>query len=357
MDGVQRMISGMAMAEAVVAAAGLTVAGCGCAVIVRRRLRPLGRIAATAAEVVRAPLDRGEVTGLTRVPARDTDPAGEAGQIGAVLNRMVDHVDSSRTARRRTEERTRRFLADAGHALRTPLASIAGYAELMNRGADRIEPGLARRRVLAESARMTGLVEDLSLPARLDAGRSLRSAEVDMAALVAEAVRGARAAGGGHDWQLELCLDATPTVLGDEARLHQVVAHLLANARVHTPAGTRVVAAVEARDTRGVVVRVRDNGPGIAPALLPAVFEHCTRADASRARRGPHDGGSGLGLAVAAAVVSAHGGRTEVQSEPGRTEFTVELPRAGAEPPPPATLSGPSAPAPARSPRMFARPR
>ncbi|WTJ01059.1 HAMP domain-containing histidine kinase [Streptomyces sp. NBC_00723] len=334
MDDVQDMIGGLVVVEAVVAAAGLTVAGCVCAVVIRRQLRPLGRVAATAVEVSHAPLCRGEVTGLTRVPERDTDPGSEAGQVGAALNRMIDHVESSLAERqrseermRRSEERMRRFLADASHELRTPLASIAGYAELMNRGTDRIEPGLAWRRVTAESARMTGLVEDLLLLARLDEGRPLQSAEVDLAALVAETVWDARAAGSGHDWQLELWLDEAPLVLGDEARLHQVVANLLANARVHTPVGTSVVAVVEAR--RGMcAVRVRDDGPGIPPDLLPTVFERFTRADASRARA-TAGSGAGLGLAIVAAITSAHGGHIDVHSEPGRTEFTVELPLAG----------------------------
>ncbi|MFJ8106481.1 ATP-binding protein [Streptomyces sp. NPDC096132] len=334
MDDVQDMISGLVVIEAVVAALGLTAAGCVCAVVIRRQLRPLGRVAATAVEVSHAPLCRGEVTGLTRVPERDTDPGSEAGQVGAALNRMIDHVESSLAERqrseervRRSEERMRRFLADASHELRTPLASIAGYAELMNRGTDRVAPDLAWRRVTAESARMTGLVEDLLLLARLDEGRPLQSAEVDLAALVAEAVWDARAAGGDHDWQLELCLDTSPLVLGDEARLHQVVANLLANARVHTPAGTGVVAIVEARDGLGTI-RVRDDGPGIPPDLLPTVFERFTRADTSRARATAGTG-SGLGLAIVAAITAAHGGRIDVHSEPGRTEFTVELPLNG----------------------------
>ncbi|GHG90288.1 HAMP domain-containing sensor histidine kinase [Streptomyces lanatus] len=320
---VQHMIRGMLAVEAAVAAAGLAVAGGICAVVVRRQLRPLARVAATAAEVSRAP----DVTGLTRVRIGDTDPASEAGQVGAALNRMIDHVESATLARRHSEERMRRFLADASHELRTPLASIAGYAELMNHGPGRIEPVLAWRRVSAESARMTGLVEDLLLLARLDEGRPLHSTEVDVAALVAEAVWDARTAGSGHDWQLELGLDDTPLALGDEAGLRQVVANLLANARMHTPAGTRVVAAVECAHDR-CVVRVRDDGPGIPPALLPTVFDRFTRADTSRTRSAPHDGGSGLGLAIVAAIVAAHGGHIEVESEPGRTEFTVRLPRA-----------------------------
>ncbi|MFJ9009212.1 sensor histidine kinase [Streptomyces canus] len=327
MDDVQDMISGLVMIETGVAVAGLAAAGCVCTVVIRRQLRPLGRVAATAAEVSRAPLGHGEVTGLTRVPEGDTDPGSEAGQVGAALNHLLDHVESSLAERQRSEERMRRFLADASHELRTPLASIAGYAELMNRGTDRIEPVLAWRRVSAESARMTGLVEDLLLLARLDEGRPLHSREVDLAALVAEAVWDARAAGSGHDWQLELSLDTTALITGDEARLHQVVANLLSNARMHTPVGTRVVASVESTDER-CVIRVRDNGPGIPPALLPTVFERFTRADTSRSRADARSGGSGLGLAIAAAITGAHGGRIQVDSTPGRTEFTIELPRA-----------------------------
>ncbi|MFJ9632492.1 sensor histidine kinase [Streptomyces sp. NPDC101175] len=335
MDDVQDMISGLLVVEAVVALAGLTVAGFLCAVVIRRQLRPLGRVAATAVEVSRSPLGRGEVTTLTRVPERDTDPGSEAGQVGAALNRMIDHVESSLAERqrneeqmRRSEERMRRFLADASHELRTPLASIAGYAELMNRGTDRIEPGLAWRRVTAESARMTGLVEDLLLLARLDEGRPLQSTEVDLAAVLAEAVWDARAAGTGHEWQLHLSLDAPALVTGDEARLHQVLANLLANARMHTPVGTTVTASVEATAAHTVVIRVRDDGPGIPPTLLPTVFERFTRADASRARSGGKEGGSGLGLAIATAITRAHGGRIDVTSVPGRTEFTVQLPAA-----------------------------
>ncbi|MCX4904759.1 ATP-binding protein [Streptomyces sp. NBC_00878] len=345
MDDVQDMIRGLVVVEAVVAAVGLTAAGCVCAVVIRRQLRPLGRVAATAVEVSRSPLDRGEVAGLTRVPERDTDPGSEAGQVGAALNRMIDHVESSLAERRRGEERMRRFLADASHELRTPLASIAGYAELMNRGTGRIEPVLAWRQVSAESARMTGLVEDLLLLARLDEGRPLHSAEVDLAVLVAEAVWDARAAGDGHGWQLAPFPDAPALVVGDETRLRRVVANLLANARVHTPVGTTVVASVEATDEH-CVIRVRDDGPGIPPALLPRVFERFTRADASRSRVSAQDGGSGLGLAIAEAITEAHGGRIGVASEPGRTEFTLTLPPA---PAPSSSSSSASSPAPTAS--------
>lgn len=344
MDGVRDMIRDLVVVEAAVAVVGLAAAGCVCAVVIRRQLRPLGRVAAAAAEVSRSALDRAEATGptpasgptpvpgLVRVPERDTDPGSEAGQVGAALNRMIDHVESSLAERqrgeeeiRRSEERTRRLLADASHELRTPLAAIAGYAELMNRGPGMIEPTLAWRRVSAESARMTGLVEDLLLLARLDEGRLPHAAEVDLTSVVAEAVRDARAAGPDHHWRLALGLDAPALVTGDEARLRRVVANLLANARVHTPVGTTVVASVEATGTH-CVVRVRDDGPGIPPHLLSTVFERFTRGDVSRARTVPMDGGAGLGLAVVAAVTAAHGGRIDVRSEPGRTEFVLELP-------------------------------
>ncbi|WP_217236128.1 cell wall metabolism sensor histidine kinase WalK [Streptomyces sp. AC555_RSS877] len=333
MGEVQDMLRNLIAVEAGVAGAGLVAAGGVCAVVVRRQLRPLGRVAATAAEVSRFPLGHGEAAVLTRVPERDTAPGSEAGQVGAALNRMIEHVESSIAERRSSEERMRCFLADASHELRTPLASIAGYAELMNRGTDPIEPVVAWRRVSAESARMTGLVEDLLLLARLDEGRPLQVAEVDLAALVAEEVWDARAADdGGHDWRLELSLDASALVAGDEARLRQVVAKLLGNARVHTAADTTVVTSVEATDAR-CVIRVRDDGPGIPPALLPTVFERFTRADTSRSRTDARAGGSGLGLAIAAAITTAHGGRIDVHSVPGHTEFTLCLPVVGADDP------------------------
>ncbi|GHH26581.1 sensor histidine kinase [Streptomyces lanatus] len=327
MAAVQDTIHRLIVTQTAIAGAGLVVAGCACAVVIRRQLRPLGRVAATAVEVARAPLDRGAVTGLTRVPAGDTDPTTEAGQVGAALNHLIDRVESSLAVRRRTEERMRRFLADASHELRTPLASIAGYAELMDRGTAPIDAGQAWRRVSAQSARMTGLVEDLLLLARLDEGRPLAAEDVDLATLVAEAVWDARATGVDHDWQLALRLDEPATVTGDPARLTQVVANLLANARAHTPPGTRITVTVEA--TRACrVIRVHDDGPGIPPALLPTVFERFTRADTSRTRTPGKGGGSGLGLSIAAAITQAHGGRLDVESEPGHTQFTVALPHA-----------------------------
>ncbi|MFI5960757.1 sensor histidine kinase [Streptomyces asoensis] len=329
MADVRQVIDRLVAVEAVIAGVGLVTAACASAVVIRRQLRPLGRVAGTAAEVARVPLDRGAIAVLPRVAACDTDPGTEAGQVGVVLNQLIDHVESSLAERRRTEERMRRFLADAGHELRTPLASIAGYAEYLN-GEDRTIPAdVAWHRVLAQSARMTALVEDLLLLARLDEGRPLHLAKVNLATLVAEAVWDARAAGKGHDWRLALRVDGPVTVVADASRLHQVVANLLANARVHTPAGTEVTVVVETPGPDRCVIRVRDDGPGVPSGLLPSVFERFTRADGARSRTPGVAGGTGLGLAIAAAIAQAHGGRLEVESEPGRTEFSLTLPTAG----------------------------
>ncbi|WP_369392567.1 sensor histidine kinase [Streptomyces sp. CG1] len=328
MDDLRHTLDGLARIEAAAGAVALALAGGGCALAVRRHLRPFGRVAATAAQIARAPLGPDRPTVLARVPAPDADPGTEAGQVGAALNRMIDQVEASFAERRRSEERMRRFIADAGHELRTPLASIAGYAELMNRGPGPGTADLAWRRIGAESARMTGLVENLLLLARLAEGRPLQSAEVDLAVVVAEAVRDARTAGADHVWRVEPPLEFPLLVTGDGPRLRQAVSALLANARVHTPPGTTVTVTLET--TAGHhTLRVRDDGPGIPRDLLPAVFDPFTRADASRTRTGLSEGGSGLGLAVAAAITRAHGGAVRVDSVFGRTEFTAEFPASG----------------------------
>lgn len=179
-------------------------------------------------------------------------------------------------------------------------------------------------RVESETARMTRLVEDMLLLARLDDGRPLEREPVDLSRLVVDAVSDAHAAGPDHVWSLEL--PEEPVVVdGDEARLHQVLGNLLANARVHTPAGTTVVTALAVGADGGAVLTVTDDGPGIPPSLQPEIFERFARGDSSRSRRG---GSTGLGLAIVAAVVKAHSGTIEVDSAPGRTEFVVRLPGA-----------------------------
>ncbi|MFD2469112.1 sensor histidine kinase [Amycolatopsis silviterrae] len=307
-----------------VAAAGVTGAAFLGAFAVRRTLRPLERVAETAAQVSELPLDRGDVDLSVRVPDQDTDPRTEVGQVGAALNHMLGHISSALEARHASELRVRQFVADASHELRTPLAAIRGYAELAGRSSTSAPPDVARSmtRIESEADRMTALVEDLLLLARLDAGRPLDVAEVDLSRLVADTVSDAHVAGPHHVWQLALP-DEPVLVPGDVQRLHQVLANLLANARVHTPPGSTVLTTLTRSADGSAVVTVTDNGPGIPAELQPAVFERFARGDSSRSRAA---GSTGLGLAIAAAVLTAHHGAIAMQSRPGRTEFAVRLP-------------------------------
>ncbi|MEU4371706.1 sensor histidine kinase [Micromonospora chersina] len=311
------------VAQAGLVTAGLIIAGGLGALIVRAALRPLNRVAATAARVTELPLDRGEVALSVRVPAADTDPRTEVGQVGGALNRMLGHVAAALAARQASETRVRQFVADASHELRTPLAAIRGYAEVARRGRDEVPPDVAHalRRVESESTRMTSLVDDLLLLARIDSGRPLAAEPVDLTAMVVNAVSDAHVAGPEHRWQLDLP-DEPLSVTGDAHRLHQVLANLLANARVHTPPGTTVTTRLTPV-AGGVELSVTDDGPGIPEELQPEVFERFARGDSSRSRA---HGSTGLGLAIVAAVVEAHHGRVEVASRPGRTVFTVRLP-------------------------------
>jgi two-component system OmpR family sensor kinase len=301
----------------------LIIAGWAGAAIVRRTMRPLGRVAATATRVSELRLDRGEVELAQRVPLPDTDPRTEVGRVGAALNRLLDHVGSALEARHASEMQVRQFVADASHELRTPLAAIRGYAELSRRSPQPVPDEIAHvlNRVEAEAKRMTLLVEDLLLLARLDAGRPLAHDPVDLSMLVVDAVSDAHAAGPGHRWNLDLP-DEPVTVDGDGARLHQVLANLLANARTHTPEGTPVTVSVCATP-EAAVLRVTDEGPGIPAELQPHIFERFARGDSSRSRAA---GSTGLGLSIVSAVVVAHGGGVSVESVPGRTVFTVLLP-------------------------------
>jgi two-component system OmpR family sensor kinase len=316
---VKETVARLVTTELIVAAVTLLGAGLAGAVLVRRELRPLEKVAATARRVSTLPLDRGEVSLVERVPA--ADPRTEVGQVGAALNHMLDHVGAALEARQDSETRLRQFVADASHELRTPLAAIRGYAELSRRGELPADAEYALVRISAQSERMTTLVEDLLLLARLDAGRPLERREVDLTRLVVDAVSDAHAAGPGHRWQLALPEEPV-TVPGDASRLAQVLANLLANARAHTPPGTAVTVAL-ALEPDGARLDVVDDGPGIPPELAPYVFERFARGSTSRSRA---NGSSGLGLAIVHAVVAAHGGSVSVSSVPGRTAFTVHLP-------------------------------
>jgi len=300
----------------------LAAAGAG-AFIIRRALEPLQRVAATASRVADLPLDRGEVEIAERVPKRYTDPNTEVGQVGLALNRMLGNVHDALAARQESETRVRQFVADASHELRTPLAAVRGYAELIRRRDDDIAPEVSHAlgRVESEAARMTTLVEDLLLLARLDSGRPLSYSTVDLSRLVVDVVSDAQVAGAEHVWRLAVPPEPV-SVPGDDARLHQVLANLLSNARTHTPPGTTVTVGLSTSDGSAELT-VTDDGQGIPADLQPEVFERFARGDSSRSRAA---GSTGLGLAIVAAVVQAHNGHVTVESRPGHTKFRVQLP-------------------------------
>ena len=351
LEGDKALIRTQLLIELAVALVGALVVALAGRTMVRSSLAPLERVARTAHRVASQPLERGEVSIEDRVEKADLDSSAEVGQVGGALNTLLGHVESALAARQRSETQVRQFVADASHELRTPLASIRGYTELIRReGADADLPEeatYALERVHSESVRMTALVEDLLLLARLDAGRELRREEVDLVGLLVDTVADARAAGPDHDWQLDLAVleppaDATaeeaedflpepPLVIGDEARLRQVIVNLLANARVHTPAGSHVTTTL-AREGGTLIVRIHDDGPGIAPDVRERLFERFARGDSSRERR---TGSTGLGMSIALAIVQSHGGRIDVDSstapEDHGTTFTVRLPAATVE--------------------------
>jgi len=327
LSGARQPLLKFVSAFALLGIVGVLLSAAAALVVVRLALRPLSRVVATARRVAELPLERGDVALHERVPMRDTDPHTEVGQVGAAINRMLGHIDGALAVRTASEARMRRFVADASHELRTPLASIRGYAELTRRQDGQLPPQVSHAvgRVESEAVRMTGLVEDLLLLARLDESpqaAAMRRDPVDLSAIVVDCVSDAHLLDPHHAWQLDLP-DEPVTVTGDAARLRQVLTNLLANARVHTPAGTTVRVRLAHQDGGAVMMEVEDDGPGIPPALMPAVFDRFARADSSRSRAA---GSTGLGLAIVASVVQAHGGDVSVTSAPGRTTFRVTLP-------------------------------
>jgi two-component system OmpR family sensor kinase len=287
--------------------------------LVRRELRPLEEIGTTAGAIAAGDLSR-------RIA--DESPRTEVGRLGLALNAMLAQIEQAFAERKASEDRLRRFLADASHELRTPLTSIRGYAELFRRGANQREEDLAKsmRRIEDESARMGIMVEDLLLLARLDQDRPLNRDPVDLAAVAADAVEDARAADADRQIALEGS-DPVP-VVGDEARLRQVAANLLANAVVHTPRGTPVTVRT-LTDGDHAVLEVADRGPGLTPEEMARAFEPFYRSDPSRDRT---TGGAGLGLAIVAAIAEAHGGRIDVDPTPGGgATFRFLIPREDGE--------------------------
>ena len=315
------------MMAAVLTPGSITLAAFGARQLVVNSLRPLRRLATTASTVSSLPLASGAGNLPVRVAERDADPRSEVGQVGVAFNQMLDHVEAALDARHRSETKVRQFIADASHELRNPLAAIRGYTELTRREQDQLPATTAHAlgRIDSESDRMSVLVEDLLLLARLDAEPTLALQPTDVTQIVLNAVNDARVAGTDHRWGLDLP-DEALTAQADPFRLHQVVVNLLANARVHTPSGTTVVTSLR-REGDQVTIRVTDDGPGVPAEIRDTVFERFTRAEASRVR---HQGGSstGLGLAIVAAVVGAHGGSVQLDSHRGATTFTVRIPAA-----------------------------
>ena len=279
-------------------------------------LRPLATVEATAERIA-----EGDLT--ARLP--DVKPNTEVGRLVNTLNMMLGRIEESFSARVDSESKLRRFVADASHELRTPITAIRGFAELHRQGAVTGEEKTKELigRIENESKRMGSLVEDLLLLARLDQSREMKAEPVNLSKLVLDAVESARAAGPNHVVNFDKS-DEEIYALGDNDRIHQVVANLLANARTHTPAGTKIdVSVTQSED--GVRIRIADNGPGLSEKDQSRIFERFYRADASRVRT---DGeGTGLGLSIVDAVMRAHAGQVSVESELGKgAAFTLFFP-------------------------------
>jgi two-component system OmpR family sensor kinase len=301
--------------EIIVTGSILLAAGAAAWFLVHLGLRPLRDMAKTAGEIAAGNLSR-------RVD--DTDQRTEVGQLGSALNLMLSRIEQAFRDKELSEQRLRRFIADASHELRTPLTSIRGYAELFRRVREpEGDLSQALRRIEGESTRMSGLVEDLLLLARLDQGRPLDASPVNLVSVCEDVASDARLL--APDRTITVAGSGDVVALGDEARLRQVVTNLVSNAISHTPEASPVE--ISLATAGGLVeLRVSDHGPGIDPADRVRVFDRFWRADESRQRS---HGGSGLGLSIVAAVVGSHGGRVFVDDTPGGgATFVVELPRA-----------------------------
>ena len=331
LDPTDKTLSSLAHVEAVVSVAVIVALLLLALWIVRIGLRPLDEMTETAGAIGRGDLTR-------RV--RRADDGSEVGRLGTALNAMLSQIEAAFSERTSSESRLRRFVADASHELRTPLTSIRGYAELLRKGAFDTEEARARaaERIEGEAARMSLLVDDLLLLARLDQGRPLEHAPVDLCRVVTEAVEAWKMR-ESQDHPSTVDLHGPVMVSGDAMRLRQIADNLLRNAGAHTPAGTAVHVTVARRGAMAVL-EVADEGPGLDADQAVRVFDRFYRA--STARTGE---GAGLGLSIVSALAGAHGGSAHVRSRPGEgATFIVEMPASAANPPP-ARLGGHAPPA------------
>lgn len=325
MDSANLVIARKTVTVTVMTVIAMIVTAVGTVLVVRYALRPLRRVAATAAKVATLRLDGDDHRITARVRDKDTDPDNEVGVVGDTLNRLLVNVDSALAELAASDRRTRQFLTDASHELRTPLAAIQGYAELTRQDSANLPPTTeyALARIEAEARRMTVLVSDLLLLSRLGEGQDLETDDVDLSDLVVDAVNDTAVSAPTHHWVARLPDDPV-WVRGDRARLHQVVTNLLTNAKVHTPPGVTVTVTLTV-DGEFAELTVKDDGPGIDPELLPNLFGRFVRADKSRSRE---LGSTGLGLAIVASIVKAHNGTVAVVSDDDETVFTVRVPMA-----------------------------
>ena len=286
--------------------------------VIQISLKPLRDVEGTAAAIAAGDLS-------ARLPA--SKPHTEVGRLSHSLNTMLGRIEDSFNAKANSETKLRRFVADASHELRTPLTAIRGFAELHRQGAVEGEEKTKELigRIEKESIRMGSLVEDLLFLARSDEARPLVKEPVDINNLIEESVASARAAGPSHPITINMGGESDEVfVLGDNKRIHQAVANLLANARTHTPAGTSIVVSAHVGDNE-TTISVADSGPGLPVEDQPRIFERFFRSDPSRARSAGE--GSGLGLSIVDAIMKAHGGSVSVASEPGNgATFTLHFP-------------------------------
>ena len=301
------------------------------AFMVKRALRPLESLRRTAADISKTPLTSGSFTLPARVSDQEFESGSEVGDLAQSFNQMLDHVERALGEREASETKLKRFAADASHELRTPLATISGYSEYAERSGEELPEPVAQSlgRIRSESARMTGLVEDLLLLARLDAKHVPESQACVVAPVLLECVADARALSPDLEWLVEMdAEDGELRASIGEASLRRILTNLLANAAAHATGATRVKVSLSTPASDRVLLQVEDNGAGVPPELAPYIFDRFVRGDDARTPVKDNPSRStGLGLAITDELVRAAGGWVGAQSEPGHTVFSVALPR------------------------------